>query len=314
MESPQPIPMTHSVLDVAAGGEEKPENVGIIAVGDSFTLGGEANGDKTFPAQFSRLVDMPAANHGVKGFGPLQAVLRFEQMAPSYPNAWIALFGIMYENIRRIANSYFPVYYKEIKNIFSFKPHMALGDDGPYYVANANGPKPLPFDRLDGIVKAFQKDFWAKHVARFPYSLGLIPNLGSNYVFFKGAGKLSRNAGLPLFGFDYRNEKLLIRLTAVIKRFVKVAKSKGILPVIVFIPLNGHDRTSPDQFIAKMESELGEQTVFVNAGQAEIDWSIFNIRLYRCHPSTTGYETIAKEIYDALKNKKLLQGGSGENR
>ena len=207
------------------GGEEKPENVGIIAVGDSFTLGGEANGDKTFPAQFSRLVDMPAANHGVKGFGPLQAVLRFEQMAPSYPNARIALFGIMYENIRRIANSYFPVYYKEIKNIFSFKPHMALGDDGPYYVANANGPKPLPFDRLDGIVKeAFQKDFWAKHVARFPYSLGLIPNLGSNYVFFKGAGKLSRNAGLPLFGFDYRNEKLLIRLTAVIKRFVKVAR------------------------------------------------------------------------------------------
>ena len=291
------------------GGEEKPETVGIIALGDSFTHGGEANDVDTFPAKLSRLTGIRVANHGVGGFGPLQAVLRFEQMAPSYPNARIALLGIMYENIRRIPNSYFPVYYKEIENIFTFKPHMALGDDGPYYVANANGPKPLPFDRLNGIVKeAFQKDFWAKHVARFPYSLSLITNLGSNYVFFKGAGKLSRNAGLPVFGFDYRNKKLLIRLTAVIKRFVKVAKSKGILPVIVFIPLNGLDRTSPDQFIAKMESELGEQTVFVNVGHAEIDWSIFNVRLYGCHPSTTGYEAIAREIYDALKNKNLRSG------
>jgi hypothetical protein len=215
----------------------------------------------------------------------------------------------MYENIRRLANSYFPVYYKEIGNVFLFKPYMALGESGPYYVANSNGPEPLSFDSLGDLAKgAFQNDFWAKQVSDFPYSLSLIQNLGGNYVLIKGTAKLSRKIGWPVFGFDYRNKNLLIRLTAVIKRFVKAAESKSILPVIVFIPLNGLDRTSPDTFIEKMELELGERTVYVNAGRAEIDWSTYNNRLNNCHPSTQGNAAIAKAIYDALKENSRQPG------
>ena len=119
----------------------------------------------------------------------------------------------------------------------------------------------------------------------------------------KGIAKLSRSAGLPVFGFDYRNKELLIHLTTVTKRFIKAAKSKGVLPVVVFIPLNGLDITSPDKFIAKMESALSEQAVFVNGGRAEIDWSAYNDRLNNCHPSAQGYSAIAKEIHDALNTK-----------
>jgi len=138
--------------------------------------------------------------------------------------------------------------------------------------------------------------------------LSLIQNLGGNYVLIKGTAKLSRKIGWPVFGFDYRNKNLLIRLTAVIKRFVKAAESKSILPVFVFIPLNGLDRTSPDTFIEKMELELGERTVYVNAGRAEIDWSTYNNRLNNCHPSTQGNAAIAKAIYDALKENSRQPG------
>ena len=302
----RPKTYSYDTLGARRGGEAegKSEAVGIIAVGDSFTHGDEANDEETFPAQLGRRTGIGVANHGVGGFGPLQAVLRFEQLAPAYPNVRIAVLGIMYENIRRLVNSYFPVYYKEINNAFLFKPHMALREGASHYVANANGPKPLPFDSLEGLSrKAFQRDYWAKHAASFPYSLNFIRNLGSNYVLIKGIAKLSRSARLPVFGFDYRNKELLIHLTTVTKRFIKAAKSKGVLPVVVFIPLNGLDITSPDKFIAKMESALSEQAVFVNAGRAEIDWSAYNVRLNNCHPSTQGYSAIAKEIHDALNTK-----------
>jgi lysophospholipase L1-like esterase len=39
----------------------------------------------------------------------------------------------------------------------------------------------------------------------------------------------------------------------------------------------------------------------VNVGQAEIDWLAYNTKPNICHPSAQGYDAIAKEIYNVLK-------------
>jgi hypothetical protein len=73
---------------------------GILAVGDSFTVGSEVVEDKTFPAQLEQLLKYPVVNGGVGGYGTDQMILMAETLMPRLSPAAIVV-GILDDDINR---------------------------------------------------------------------------------------------------------------------------------------------------------------------------------------------------------------------
>jgi hypothetical protein len=79
----------------------------ILAVGDSFTGGGEdVSDEETWPAQLERLTGTPVLNGGVAGYATDQIVMRAEQLLPLVrPKTLIV--GFLEEDISRAGHSAF---------------------------------------------------------------------------------------------------------------------------------------------------------------------------------------------------------------
>ena len=73
--------------------------------------GDEVADSESFPASLEGILQVPVANFGVGGYGPEQAVLKLEGLIDRFPRARVVVLAIMYENVRRMVNSYRPVYY-----------------------------------------------------------------------------------------------------------------------------------------------------------------------------------------------------------
>jgi hypothetical protein len=77
-----------------------PDTVAVLAVGDSFTFGGEVSDAETWPARLSEILAAPVANAGVFGYGLDQSVLRAERLAPVL-SPWAIVVAFKYEDILR---------------------------------------------------------------------------------------------------------------------------------------------------------------------------------------------------------------------
>ena len=64
-------------------------------------------------------------DHGVGGYGPALSFLNFREKVGLYPDARVAVLGIMYENVYRMMNSYWPVLYDTFD--YGLKAHMSGG-------------------------------------------------------------------------------------------------------------------------------------------------------------------------------------------
>lgn len=287
---------------------QPPEAVQIVAVGDSYTYGIDEANQASYPAVLEQLTGVAVANQGVGAYGPLQAVLRFEQVAPFYPNAKVAVLGIMHENIRRMPNSYRSVLFEKSGTYFAFKPYVEIRNGGPKFAANPNSPAPADFEGLSALAeRAFEDDYWAKPSARFPYLLNLLRSLGSDYTVKKKIGGTGRSLGFDEFAMEYRDEKLRAALELVITRFVETAKSYEMAPVVAFIPHADRDRNTPDEFISALEAKPQfADTAFVRVGHSTAGWSAYRPDL-NCHPTAQGYRIIADEVHAAIKHHGLLK-------
>ncbi len=265
----------------------------VLLVGDSFTEGAEVNDDETFAWHLAGLLERPVRNHGVGGFGPVQAVLKFEEIAAAYPDVAVVVLGIMHENVRRMLTRYRPLLSAKTSVLFGFQPYMAEGAVQP----NPNGPQPRPFNELPELATtAFAEDFLALPEPTFPYSLQVVRLLASQQFW------------LPIdddehgtLAHYYESPAIRAELEALLERFVEQAQSRGIEPVVLFLPRNRFDRVAPEPAIAALERHFGDRLTVIAFGRTEMDWTTYLIGNDDCHPSPAGQEAIARTLSPILR-------------
>jgi len=223
----------------------------LLAFGDSFTRGDGVDDDETYPAQLSRLLGRRVVNHGVGGYGPVQAVLKFRRRAPDYPGARTVLLGITHDDIYRMLNSYRPAYFPNSAGMFAFQPYMR----GPVQHPNPNGPVPASFDDVLTLARrAFRDDYWALAEPRFPYTRALFDSLSRPPVWLR----LLRRVDLS---WVLRREEFRTALEALLGGFADSARSAGMTPIVLFMPQDAGERAVFDQVTLHLGQTLRGRAV-----------------------------------------------------
>lgn len=276
----------------------------VIAVGDSYTAGAEANDDATWPARLAARLGVPVANYGVGAYDPLQSTLLLERRRALHPDATLAVLGIMYENPFRLVNGYRPVLYDDAMP-FALKPYMAHGRVVPHPGAAALAD----FDTfLAHANAAYDSDFWARPRRAFPYTLAVARGIASNAFLFRELQSNLRKANVPEYALAFRTERFTREIRGVLVRFADAARSHGLRPVAVFLPRNRFDTRSASAFLAAHRAQLPVDLVVADAGTAPIDWSRYNLEVSQaddldiCHPSAYGYDALAEFIAGVLRD------------
>ncbi|MEZ5504166.1 MAG: hypothetical protein R3E50_16475 [Halioglobus sp.] len=281
-----------------------PASSEVVVVGDSYTNGDEVGDSETFPARLSGLLGVSVANHGVGGYGPAQSLLNLQENIARYPQAKVAILVIMYENLYRMLNSYRPVLYTQSSD-YSLKPYMADGHIVPH-------PGSQVFDSLDQFKavaeQAFDHDFWAKPVARFPYTLALGKSLASNYFYYRKLQRAVSRLGKPEYFLIFNADEIRLNLIALLNEYAVMARSWNVQPVVIFVPRNRLDTSSASKFIEQHRAELDAGLIIGDVAEYEgVDWVKFNLQEKTgnniCHPSPYGYQTIAEYIAQLLREQ-----------
>lgn len=277
----------------------------VLLVGDSFTYGEEVSDADAYPAQLASILGVSVVNHGIGGYGPVQSVLNLEQKLQYYPQARVAVLGIMYENIYRMVNSYRAVLYPEAFN-YGIKPYMAGGQLSPYPGSDVLSDLG---HFMQYVNDAFDHDFWAKPVHAFPYSWGLIKSLGSRYFVYRRLQRNIGRMGFPEYYLAFRSEDFLSELFPLLQRYTDFSRQHGLTPVVVFIPRNRNDTSSVMAMIERDRQRFPPGLLVGDVGTMGIDWADFNLQKPLepgknqefCHPSTWGYRKIAEYTADLLR-------------
>jgi len=263
----------------------------ILAVGDSFTLGAEVDDDDSYPAQLSRLLDRKVIDHGVGGYCPLQAVLKFRQRAADYPEARAVVLGITSEDIPRMLNSYRPALFLHTAGIFSFKPYMR----GAQEQANPNGPTAASFDALvERVRHAFREDYWALPDPRFPYSVTLFQSLSRPIVRLRLLKALGRSRAL------LADEDVRVALRALLENFVESARTVGMAPVVLLMPAKPGHRDAFDDLLPPLRAQFGARAVITAVRDEGYRWDQY-LPNPNCHPGPYGYRMIAEHAARAVR-------------
>ena len=267
----------------------------LLAFGDSFTRGDGVDDDETYPAQLSRLLGRRVVNHGVGGYGPVQAVLKFRRRAADYPGARTVLLGITHDDIYRMLNSYRPAYFPNSAGMFAFQPYMR----GPVQHPNPNGPVPASFDDVLTLARrAFRDDYWALAEPRFPYTLALFDSLSRPPVWLR----LLRRVDLS---WVLRRAEFRTALEALLGGFADSARSAGMTPIVLFMPQDAGERAVFDRITRHLGQTLRGRALVVAVRDDGYQWNRYLPHAH-CHPSVDGYTIIAEHAVRAVRQAEAL--------
>lgn len=278
----------------------------IVVVGDSYTNGDEVGDSETYPARLAQQLGVSVVNHGVGGYGPAQSLLNLQQNIARYPQAKVVVLGIMYENLYRMMNSYRPVLYTNSSN-FTLKPYMAAGE----LVPHPGGDVFASLERFKQAAdKSFDRDFWARPVAEFPYTLAVGRSFSSNYFYYRKLQREFRKLGKPEYFLIFDDEEVKLNLIALLNQYAEFAREWGVQPVAVFIPRNRLDTSSAAEFIAQNRGAIDSRLLIGDVAESTgVDWERFNQQEAGsdniCHPSGYGYQAIADYIGQILRENKV---------
>jgi hypothetical protein len=289
----------------------RPAAATILVGGDSYAFGDEAQDARAFPAILAGLTGKTVANLGVRGYGPVQALLRLERHVERYPAARTVVLGIMYENVHRMVNSYRPVLYDQADPL-AFLPHMRDGRLRPHPGRQALADEA----RLRASIEAaFDDDFWAKPRRGFPYLVSMIEGLSSRYFILRTVQrKLSRTgrARRPEYGMSYASPEIQANLIGLLDRFANLAAGRGLEAVALFMPRNRFDTTSVQDLLAATGERFPPGVAVVDLGAGDVDWARYNLVNpadgNTCHPSSYGYGEIARHLAGALRRDGVRSG------
>jgi hypothetical protein len=265
----------------------------VLVAGDSYTHGDEVADSESFPASLERILQVPVANFGVGGYGPDQALLKLEGLIDRFPRTRVVVLAIVYENVRRMVNSYRPVYFQDTGIQFGLKPYVL---DGEFHGLIGNDP----FRDFQSMVAAanvgFDTDFWRRARARFPYSAAVFQSLTLPSFWLLVLDSLGRLVGRPEHAAIYRLPSVRKNLRAVYERFAHLAQSRNLHAVIAFVPASDRDQTSGLDAIAAATDAQRAHITFINVGR-DFEWPQF---FQGCHPSPGGYRMIAANVARAV--------------
>ena len=272
-----------------------PKSATVLLIGDSYTAGDEVGNENTVAAHLFRHTGIISANLGVGGYGPLQAVLKFEEKAKDYPSAKIVVLGIMYENIRRNVNSYMAVF-TGAEGVFAVRPYVGAGA-----VKMVPGEIFTSLDKFKSYTRtALESDFWATPSPSFPNTLALIRLIKTRSFWIRNKSRVLKFFGRQ-YEPDYSDPDLKEALSVVVKRFGEAAKVANLRPFVIFIPQSRFDLNSPVPWIKKFNLLHGDEINIRIMDLEDVDWERYNLRTDgSCHPSSYGYEMIAKAYARAL--------------
>lgn len=283
----------------------------IIVVGDSYSHGQEVAADDSYVAQLSEILGISLANHAFGGYGPVQAFLSLKQNVDHYPQARIAVLGIMYENIFRMVNSYRPILIRKASP-YAIKPYMRGGAIQPH-------PGHHAFEDMDTFKAyanhAFDNDFWARPRQSFPFSVSYIKALGTPFFYYKKLPRKLRKLGLSELSLAYGSDTLGRELVALLDLYAEFCKQRNLVSVVVFIPRDKFDTSSVARFVDTNRASLQKDLIIGDVGTANIDWEQYNLldtsepdNIRFCHPSPYGHQKIAEYIAGLLMERKLWPG------
>ena len=231
----------------------------ISTYGDSFTYGTGVRDRETWQTFLGNNLGTNVLNFGVAGYGTDQACLKYETNRDV--NTRVVMLCIWPENINRVVNIYRPFLYHEER----------LGLTKPLFMRKGNQFKLIhnPLTKASQVKKlddpAFLKriarqDYWYKLDKRlpgisFPFTLSLVRWLKP--IFQKLV--LSASKVLP-YAVDLKYPWNLFDepgpfgvMCHVIDRFVKTARSRGSVPVVVILPHKDQVRELLDYHTSRVE-------------------------------------------------------------
>jgi hypothetical protein len=167
---------------------------------------------------------------------------------------------------------------------------------------NPNAPPAETLEQLRARVEAaLEADYWRLPRAGFPYLGGIVQAVQSRLFAFLVQRKVLGVKG----AVEYGDPSLVRGLMHVIEQFLASTRARGVRPLVVFLPENENDRVSPARLIAELRGEHPD-AVFVNFGEAAIDWERYDLVGSVCHPSPYGYDRIARFVSAAIIQNGLL--------
>ena len=270
-------------------------NATVLIAGDSYTAGEEVDDGETFPAVVERALGVPVANFGGGGYGPDQALLKLEALADRFPQARVVVLAIIYDDVRRMLNSYRPVLAGDTGIKFGLKPFIR---DGQFQEIPGGDPFRDFASFLAAANTAFDEDYWRLPRARPPYTAAAIgaalapanwiPMIQQNFM----PGQSQNELFFPL-------APVRAGLRAIYDRLIRLAQSHHLAPAVVFIPNEGSDHKSGELAIAAATGAHWQTLAFLNAGRS-FDWSRY--RGPTCgHPSPDGYRMIGLDVASVVK-------------
>ena len=276
--------------------------VKISSYGDSYTLGGEVNGDQTWQFFLSELTETKVLNYGVDGYGTDQAVLKLKRNFERGRKTEIVVLGIWSENINRIMNVYRQFYLESRSPGLLFKPMLHKVDEKYEWLPN-------PLQTLEGpgdVVAAFEiakkNDLWYRLRQRRP-SIGFPYILAALSFARYGAFYMTRDLNL------WRMPEAIEKLEEIIRIGYRVSESYGARLLVLFIPTNNDlklyskgQSSTYRLFVEKIrKSYENTRLVVVDTIEERFDADKFSILPYRGHASPYGNKVIARAIHKALR-------------
>jgi hypothetical protein len=252
----------------------------ILATGDSYTKGDEADDFGAWPSWLQEIVGVRTVNAGVGGYGLDQAVLMTERLVPRL-RPGVLVVGFIADDVRRIEMS--RLWGRE-------KPYFDLTGSG---LVLRNVPVPLPPDPRDSL---------SPLQAAFGWSVLLDTVL--DRLRLRNIWHMDHVSALPSGAGERLACPLMQRLAALGVPTLVVAQY---LPTAWEVPAQGVEERRVARVVLECAARTGLHTLDT--------WSMFDEAIRaggrkavyaQWHPNGRGYRMTAEAIADTVAREKLL--------